>query len=108
MKSDLQGKRRRMNVNAKRGEINRKELFIRNGKLQYKYNRYLTQGLGDIALSQNGVAKQGIIYESVDIGEIIQVHDYLFANLVYDGTNCPDKIAVSKDGVYFTIISTLS
>ena len=81
------------------------ELFIRNGKLQYKYNRYLTQGLGDIALSQNGVAKQGIIYESVDIGEIIQVHDYLFANLVYDGTNCPDKIAVSKDGVYFTIIS---
>ena len=42
--------------------------------------------MGDIALSQNGVAKQGIIYESVDIGEIIQVHDYLFANLVYDGT----------------------
>ena len=46
---------------------------------------------GDIALSQNGVAKQGIIYESVDIGEIIQVHDYLFANLVYDGRELPGK-----------------
>ena len=42
----------------------------------------LHKDMGDIALSQNGVAKQGIIYESVDIGEIIQVHDYLFANLV--------------------------
>ena len=59
------------------------ELFIRNGKLQY--DRYFTQDMGDIALSQNGVTKQGIIYESVDIGEIIQVHDYLFANLAYDG-----------------------
>ena len=60
--------------------------------------------MGDIALSQNGVTKQGIIYESVDIGEIIQVHDYLFANLAYDGRELPGKVAVSKDGVYFTII----
>ena len=78
------------------------ELFIRNGKLQY--DRYFTQDMGDIALSQNGVTKQGIIYESVDIGEIIQVHDYLFANLAYDGRELPGKVAVSKDGVYFTII----
>ena len=78
------------------------ELFIRNGKLQY--DRYFTQDMGDIALSQNGVTKQGIIYESVDIGEIIQVPDYLFANLAYDGRELPGKVAVSKDGVYFTII----
>ena len=48
------------------------------------------------------------IYESVDIGEIIQVHDYLFANLAYDGRELPGKVAVSKDGVYFTIIDPVS
>ncbi len=62
--------------------------------------------MGDIALSQNGVTKQGIIYESVDIGEIIQVHDYLFANLAYDGRELPGKIAVSKDG--YILLSYLS
>ena len=33
--------------------------------------------------------------------KIIQVHDYLFANLAYDGRELPGKVAVSKDGGIF-------
>ncbi len=90
---------------------NGRELFINNNNIKLHGAGETFIALPDkeatVAFSENGEVKQKIIYENLRFTDLIQANGYLFAIPCRESqyvVHMTDYFAVSKDGVYFTVV----
>ncbi len=91
--------------------FNKKKFFVKHNLKdavpdetgKYPYYSDVNDKNSEVSLINNN-EEISILYESINFSDLLIVKDYLFALPKYVNGHYQNNIAVSKDGIYFTII----